>query len=145
MDTIESKKENSTGLSPSITEYKNMSVSEVSSDSKSFETEVKHVSVSMAPVKSKDFAQKGKLVKKDTLTLELEDIQQYLADKDNLEKTKENEHKTPFIIYLNSKFAHQVRQNQKVRQLKNIGFWLAIMIFILILGVSLGSLIPKSK
>lgn len=129
-----------------VASKKENSSSSPSSESRAFKkNETKHISVSIEPIKPKEFAQKGKLFKKDTLTLELEDIEQYLDEKNSMEHVDKNEHKSPFIIYLNSKFAQQVKQNQRIRKIRNIGFYLAIVLFVLILGFVLGLLLKGSK
>lgn len=102
-------------------------------DSKNDESnnKVVNTTVSMIPIADKGFTQKGKLMKGDTLTIELEDVEQYINNKENLENMKDQEYKTPFIIYLNSKFVDQVKVNKRLRRTKKLIIFAGIVLLIL--------------
>merc|ERR1711915_193021 len=108
------------------------SMSDLPLKAKSAPEKLDAVKIKMPSIKPKNFSQLGRIVNEDTLTLELEDIEQYLEHKDENHPLKDDEQYTPFIIYLNSKFTRQVRNNQRLRRAKSIGGVVALVIFVAI-------------
>lgn len=87
----------------------------------------------------REFKQFGLLMNKDTLVIELDDLDQYLKEKENYENKDED--KIPFIVYLNNKFVKQVRRNRNYRRCRKMLKICGLVVVCLIIGIAIGKLI----
>lgn len=132
-------------MSSSTTEAKNISHTSVDDFENKEEEKTnespKNTAVTIPKIENEDFAQLGTLMNRDTLTVELDDIEEYLRDRKRFESYGKGEYKTPFIIYLNSKFVGTVRSNKKIRKVKSYLTVILLLILVGALGFGLGKLL----
>ncbi|ELQ75279.1 hypothetical protein THOM_1776, partial [Trachipleistophora hominis] len=95
--------------------------------------EAKQTEIHIPKIKSGKMQQSGVLMQNDILTVQIDDIVEYVKNRKEMEKLKEGERLEPFIIFLNSRFISTVRHNIRMRRAKT---GIIVVVLLIVVGVA---------
>ncbi|ELA47829.1 hypothetical protein VCUG_00671 [Vavraia culicis subsp. floridensis] len=105
--------------------------------------ETKKTEIPIPKMKNEKMQQKGVLMQNDILTIQVDDMVDYIKNRKDMENLKEGERLEPFIIFLNSRFISTVKHNIRMKRAKTGIVVVLLLIVVSVICFFLGKIVSS--